>query len=133
MSAILSIDHLCKTYPGQREALKNEVPPGPGKSLLGMRVTDVLEAVARVRRKAQPERLVLCGRRDSALVACLAALSQAGVITIADPAEAAGQLANHAMGGIRYLMLPPLATARQRQAHARKVLDFLLRAWAPAA
>jgi dienelactone hydrolase len=44
-----------------------------GKSLLGMRVTDVLEAVARVRAKDRAARLVLCGRRDAGLVVCLAA------------------------------------------------------------
>lgn len=44
-----------------------------GKSLLGMRVADVLKAVAQVRKDENPARMVLCGRRDSALVACLAA------------------------------------------------------------
>src|SRR5262249_7042131 len=44
-----------------------------GKSLLGMRVADVLAAVAEVTAKARQKRLVLCGGRDAALVACLAA------------------------------------------------------------
>src|SRR5262249_44358371 len=44
-----------------------------GKSLLGMRVADVLKAVAKVREDAKPARLVLCGRRDAALVICFAA------------------------------------------------------------
>jgi cephalosporin-C deacetylase-like acetyl esterase len=44
-----------------------------GKTLLGMRVTDVLEAVRRVTAKVKPKRVVLCGRRDAALVACCAA------------------------------------------------------------
>src|SRR5438309_10420351 len=38
MSAILSINDLCKTYPGQREALKNvslEIPRGEIFALLG--------------------------------------------------------------------------------------------------
>ncbi len=43
-----------------------------GKSLLGMRVTDVLAAIKKVRTRSQ-DRLVLCGRRDAALVACLSA------------------------------------------------------------
>jgi dienelactone hydrolase len=42
-----------------------------GKSLLGMRVSDVLAAVARLADK-HPE-VILCARRDAALVACLAA------------------------------------------------------------
>jgi dienelactone hydrolase len=44
-----------------------------GKNLLGMRVADVLKAAAEVRRSVRPARLVLCGRRDAALVACFAA------------------------------------------------------------
>src|SRR5262249_55869850 len=44
-----------------------------GKSLLGMRVTDVLVAIKTLAEKGQPRRIVLCGRRDAALVACLAA------------------------------------------------------------
>ena len=44
-----------------------------GKSLLGMRVADVLAAIARLEEKHKPRRIVLCGRSDAALVACLAA------------------------------------------------------------
>jgi cephalosporin-C deacetylase-like acetyl esterase len=44
-----------------------------GKSLLGMRVTDVLAAIAELKRKGKGANIVLCGRRDAALVACLAA------------------------------------------------------------
>lgn len=44
-----------------------------GRSLLGMRVTDVLAAVGRLREKGGANRIILCGRRDAALVACLAA------------------------------------------------------------
>jgi cephalosporin-C deacetylase-like acetyl esterase len=44
-----------------------------GRSLLGMRVSDVLAAVARLGKESRPDRIVLCGRRDAALVACLAA------------------------------------------------------------
>src|SRR5207237_3006532 len=44
-----------------------------GRSLLGMRVADVLKAAARVRADDRPGRLVVCGRRDAGLVACLAA------------------------------------------------------------
>jgi hypothetical protein len=51
-----------------------------GKSLLGMRVTDVLAAVTRLVEKAKPSRLILCGQRDAALVACLAAAVGSDVI-----------------------------------------------------
>jgi cephalosporin-C deacetylase-like acetyl esterase len=44
-----------------------------GKNLLGMRVADVLQAVAAIGTDAKPGRVVLCGRKDAALVACLAA------------------------------------------------------------
>jgi len=44
-----------------------------GKSLLGMRVTDVLAAVQKLVARRKPKRVVLCGRRDAALTACLAA------------------------------------------------------------
>lgn len=44
-----------------------------GKSLVGMRVTDVIVAVQRLCAERKPERLVVCGRRDGALVACVAA------------------------------------------------------------
>jgi cephalosporin-C deacetylase-like acetyl esterase len=44
-----------------------------GKSLLGMRVADVLAAISRLGDRVKPGRIVLCGRRDAALVACLAA------------------------------------------------------------
>jgi dienelactone hydrolase len=42
-----------------------------GKSLLGMRVSDVRAAMARLKEKSR--RIVLLGRRDAALVACFAA------------------------------------------------------------
>src|SRR5262249_38362018 len=43
-----------------------------GKSLVGMRVADVLATVSAISER-QPKRLVLCGRRDAALVALFAA------------------------------------------------------------
>jgi hypothetical protein len=43
-----------------------------GRSLMGMRVADVRAAIARIRAQARPRRIVLCGRQDAALVACLA-------------------------------------------------------------
>ncbi|HEV3261662.1 MAG TPA: acetylxylan esterase [Gemmataceae bacterium] len=54
-----------------------------GKTLLGMRVSDVLAAVAKVRVKVKPARIVLCGRRDAALVACLAAALEPAVSHVA--------------------------------------------------
>jgi cephalosporin-C deacetylase-like acetyl esterase len=44
-----------------------------GKCLLGMRVADVLAALSRLKEKDKTLRIVLCGRGDAALVACLAA------------------------------------------------------------
>ncbi len=44
-----------------------------GKSLVGMRVADVLAAIERSRDKVDPRRIIVCGRRDAALVACLTA------------------------------------------------------------
>jgi dienelactone hydrolase len=54
-----------------------------GKSLLGMRVTDVLTAVDEITRKQKPKRLVLCGRRDAALVALFAAAVEAKIDRLA--------------------------------------------------
>src|SRR5262249_36281443 len=44
-----------------------------GKSLLGMRVTDISAAVKRLSADLRPARIVLCGRADAAIVACFAA------------------------------------------------------------
>jgi cephalosporin-C deacetylase-like acetyl esterase len=44
-----------------------------GKNLLGMRVADVLKAVAEARAETKPARVVLCGRKGAALVALFAA------------------------------------------------------------
>ena len=44
-----------------------------GKNLLGMRVADVLGAVAKIRADTKAAKVVLCGRKDAALVACFAA------------------------------------------------------------
>jgi pimeloyl-ACP methyl ester carboxylesterase len=54
-----------------------------GKSLLGMRVTDVLTVVAKLSRAEQPRRLVLCGRRDAALVVALAAAIEPSITHVA--------------------------------------------------
>jgi dienelactone hydrolase len=54
-----------------------------GRSLLGMRVADVLKAVARTRADDRPGRLVVCGRRDSAIVACLAAAVEPSIDAVA--------------------------------------------------
>jgi dienelactone hydrolase len=44
-----------------------------GKNLIGMRVADVLKAVAKIRADTKATKIVLCGRKDAALVACFAA------------------------------------------------------------
>jgi len=49
-----------------------------GQSLLGMRVADVLAAV-----RKQSGRVILCGRRDAALVACFAAAVEPAVSRVA--------------------------------------------------
>jgi dienelactone hydrolase len=54
-----------------------------GKSLLGMRVTDVLQAAAHIRKDDRPGRLVLCGRLDAALEVCLAAAVDSEIAGVA--------------------------------------------------
>lgn len=54
-----------------------------GKSLLGMRVTDLLAAVQHLAEKEKPARVVLCGRADAALVVCLAAAVEKAVTAVA--------------------------------------------------
>ncbi len=54
-----------------------------GKSLLGMRVTDVSAAVKRLTGAARSARVVICGRSDAALVACLAAATDPGIAGVA--------------------------------------------------
>jgi hypothetical protein len=48
-----------------------------------MRVADVLTAVQQAARTSQPRRIVLCGRRDAALVACLAAAIEPSITHVA--------------------------------------------------
>jgi pimeloyl-ACP methyl ester carboxylesterase len=54
-----------------------------GKSLLGMRVTDVSITLRRLAEKGKPARVVLCGRADAALVACLTAATDPAVTRVA--------------------------------------------------
>lgn len=54
-----------------------------GKSLLEMRVADVLAAIAQLSANTKSPRFVLCGRRDAALVASFAAALSPSVIGIA--------------------------------------------------
>jgi dienelactone hydrolase len=54
-----------------------------GKSLLGMRVTDVQAAVRQLAAKTKRSRVILCGRRDAALVACLTAAIEPSVTGVA--------------------------------------------------
>ncbi|MBY0523571.1 MAG: acetylxylan esterase [Gemmataceae bacterium] len=53
-----------------------------GRSLVGMRVADVLAAVKKLRAE-KPGRIVLLGRRDAALVACLAAAVDSAIDAVA--------------------------------------------------
>jgi pimeloyl-ACP methyl ester carboxylesterase len=54
-----------------------------GKSLLGMRVTDVQTAVRKLAAETKRSRIILCGRRDAALVACLTAAIEPSVTHVA--------------------------------------------------
>jgi len=54
-----------------------------GKSLLGMRVADVQSAVRTLARQMKWSRIVLCGRRDAALVACFTAAIEPSVTQVA--------------------------------------------------
>src|SRR5439155_20616168 len=54
-----------------------------GKSLAGMRVTDVRAALRRAAGDTPWARVVLCGRRDAGLVACLAAAVEPRVTHVA--------------------------------------------------
>ena len=54
-----------------------------GKSLLGMRVTDVLAAVRQIGAQRKDRRVVLCARRDAALVACFAAAVEPSIDLVA--------------------------------------------------
>jgi cephalosporin-C deacetylase-like acetyl esterase len=54
-----------------------------GKSLLGMRVSDVLSAVRKLAAPATRRRIVLCGRRDAALTALFAAAVEPAIHQVA--------------------------------------------------
>jgi hypothetical protein len=54
-----------------------------GQSLLGLRVADSLAAVRQVAARTRAPRVVLCGRRDAALVACFAAAVEPAVHSVA--------------------------------------------------
>ncbi|MFO0968229.1 MAG: acetylxylan esterase [Gemmataceae bacterium] len=54
-----------------------------GKSLLGMRVTDVQSAVRKLAARTKRSRILLCGRRDAALVAYFTAAVEPGVTHVA--------------------------------------------------
>jgi dienelactone hydrolase len=118
-----------------------------GKTLLGMRVSDVLAAVARLRKESAARRLVLCGRRDAALVACLAAAVEPRIHAVAaedlrtsflplfdaapEPLNAAGILPGllrdfgdvdailRAVAPRRVLLTAPHGTHRPRLPHVR--------------
>jgi cephalosporin-C deacetylase-like acetyl esterase len=84
-----------------------------GKSLVGMRVADVLAALAKLTAKTKPRRVVLLGRRDGALVACFAAAVESKVSAVA--AEE------------MLLSFLPLFAAEGRPVNAASLLPGLLR------
>jgi hypothetical protein len=84
-----------------------------GKNLLGMRVADVLKAVKKVREDTKAPKIILCGRRDAALVACFAAAVDATI----------GGLAAEEM----QMSLWPLFEADGKAVNAASILPRLLR------
>lgn len=84
-----------------------------GKSLLGIRVTDVAAAVKRLSTDIRPARIVVCGRADAAIVGCLAAAI--------DPT-----ITHAAVEGLP-LSFRPLFEAAGRPINAASVLPRLLR------
>jgi pimeloyl-ACP methyl ester carboxylesterase len=54
-----------------------------GRSLMAMRVADVVVAVQRLIDPARPRKLILMGRRDAALIACLAAAIEPAIDRVA--------------------------------------------------
>lgn len=54
-----------------------------GRNILGMRVADVLKSVAQIQADIKASKIVVCGRRDSALVACLAAAVDPAIDAVA--------------------------------------------------
>jgi dienelactone hydrolase len=54
-----------------------------GTSLLGLRVADVLEGVATIRNETKAARVIVCGRRDAALVALFAAAIEPAISGLA--------------------------------------------------
>jgi hypothetical protein len=54
-----------------------------GKSVLAMRVTDIVVAVRKLVGPTEPKKLVLLGRRDAALVACFAAAVEPSINRVA--------------------------------------------------
>jgi dienelactone hydrolase len=84
-----------------------------GKSLLGMRVADLLAALTKLTAKTKPRRVILVGRRDSALVACFAAAAEPKVSAVA-----AEEMP---------LTFRPLFAAEGRPTNAASILPGLLR------
>jgi dienelactone hydrolase len=84
-----------------------------GRTLLGLRVADVAAAVRWLTAERRPRRVILCGRRDAALVACVAAAVE----------PAAGGVAAEEM----LLSVLPLFSAEGYPLNASNVLPGLLR------
>ena len=86
-----------------------------GRSLLGLRVADVLAALPKLTAKTKPRRVVLCGRRDAALVACLAAAVEPKISGVATEEL--------------LLSFLPLFAAEGRPINAASILPDLLRSF----
>lgn len=84
-----------------------------GKSLVGMRVSDVLATLQKLGLTNQSRRVVLCGRRDAAFVACLAAAIEPAI--------------NQAATEDLLLSFRTLFSAEGRAINAASILPGLLR------
>ncbi len=84
-----------------------------GKTLLGLRVADVLAAVSKAVAEKTPGRIVLCGRRDAALVGLFAAAIEPRVAAVA---------VEEMLGSFESLFSPP-----GRPINAASIVPGLLR------
>jgi hypothetical protein len=71
-----------------------------GQSLLSLRVADVLAAVQLLKRDRKPSRIILCGRHDAAIVACLVAAIDKNIERVAAEALVLGYMPLFAPQGL---------------------------------
>jgi pimeloyl-ACP methyl ester carboxylesterase len=86
-----------------------------GRSVLSLRVADVLSALPKLTAKTKPRRVILCGRRDAALVGCLGAAAEPKISAVATEEL--------------LLSFLPLFAAEGRPINAAAILPDLLRSY----